>query len=208
MNSILRLFLDLLFGDRRRETLEEEGYPRDAMGRPDLSRFTKPLAHYAAYFDEYLASLGPQGPASSTARELAYRKSVLARWGLIAKGPRDAPPYVKRLLAHSEPEARSAAAGVLEAWIGRDSSFVPELLAAAEIETDPEALSTLISALARARTRSALPLLGRILRDPASRNGDVHWAVVEGLSDIAGQRFALSDEGLRAADAWLRQQGV
>jgi hypothetical protein len=50
--------------------------------------------------------------------------------------------------------------------------------------------------------------LGRLLRDPASRTGDVHWAVVEGLSDIAGQRFELSDEGLRAADAWLRQQGV
>jgi hypothetical protein len=31
---------------------------------------------------------------------------------------------------------------------------------------------------------------------------------VEGLGDIAGQRFELSDEGLRAADAWLRQQGI
>lgn len=80
-NSILQSFLDLLFGDHRGETLEEESYPRDAMGRPDLSRFTKPLADYAAYFDKYLASLGPQGPASSTARQLAYRKSVLAQWG-------------------------------------------------------------------------------------------------------------------------------
>jgi hypothetical protein len=207
MNAFLRSILDLLFGERR-ETLEEEGYPLDAMRRPDLSRFTKPLAHYTAYFDEYLVSLGPQGPASSTARDLAYRKSVFAQWGLIAKGPRDALPYVKRLIGHVEPEARSAAAAVLEAWIERDSSFVPELLAAAEVETDPETLSTLLSALARARAWSALPLLGRILRDPASRNGDVHWSVVEALSDFAAQRFELSDEGLRAADAWLRQQGV
>jgi hypothetical protein len=208
MNAILRSLLNLFVGDPRPERLEEEEYPRDAMGRPDLSRFTKPLAHYAAYFDEYLASLGPEGPASTTALQLVYRKSVLAQWGLIAKGPRDALPYVKRLLAHSEPEARSAAAGVLEAWTGRDSSFVPELLAAAEVETDPETLALLISGLARARTRSALPLLGRLLRDPASRNGDVHWAVVEAVSDVAEQRFELSDEGLSAADTWLRQQGV
>ena len=208
LNGILRSFLDLLFGDRRGRTLEEERYPRDAMGRPDLARFTKPVAHYAAYFDDYLASLGPRGPASSTAQQLAYRKSVLAQWGLIAKGPREALPYVKRLLARSEPESRSAAAAVLAAWTGRDSSFVPELLAAAEGETDPETLGTLISALARAHTRSALPLFGRILRDPTSRHGDVHWAVVEGLSAIAGQRFELSEQGLRDADAWLRKQGA
>jgi hypothetical protein len=208
MSPILQSLLDLLFGRERGKTLEEEGYPRDAMGRPDLSRFRKPVAHYAAYFDEYLASLGPQGPASAAAQQLAYRKSVLAQWGLIAKGPRDALPYVKQLLARSEPESRSAAAAVLEAWTGRDSSFVPELLAAAEAETDPETLSTLISALAAARTRSALPLLGRILRDPASKTGDLHWAVVEGVSKIAGRRFRLSDEGLRDADAWLREQGA
>ena len=178
------------------------------MGRPDLSRFTKPVAHYAAYFDEYLASLGPQGPASSTAQRLAYRKGVLAQWGLIAKGPRDALPYVKRLLARSEPESRSAAAAVLEAWTGRDSSFAPDLLAVAEGETNPETLSTLISALAAARTRSALPLFGRILRDPRSRDGDVHWAVVEGLAKMAGKPFELSEDGLRDADAWLREQGV
>jgi hypothetical protein len=28
------------------------------------------------------------------------------------------------------------------------------------------------------------------------------------LSDLSGRRFALSDEGLQAADAWLRQQRV
>jgi hypothetical protein len=211
MNTILRSFLDLVFGNRgnrRGTTLEEESYPRDAMGRPELSRFTKPVAHYASYFDDYLASLGPQGPASSTAQQLAYRKSVLAQWGLIAKGPRDALPYVKRLLARAEPEARSAAAAVLEAWTGRGSAFVPELLAAAASETDPETLSTLISALAAAHTQSALPLFGRILRDPASRHGDVHWAAVEGLGRIAGRRFELSEEGLRDADAWLREHGA
>jgi hypothetical protein len=207
MNSFLNSFLKVVFGERR-ETLEEEGYPRDATGRPDLSRFTKPLAHYTAYFDEYLASLGPQGPASSTAQQLAYRKGVLAQWGLIATGPRDALPYVMRLLAHSEREARSAAAGVLDAWLDSGASGIPALLAAAEAETDPETLTTLISALARRRSPGTLPLLARLIRDPASRNGDVHWAVVEAVSDIAGKRFALSDEGLRAADAWLRQQGA
>ena len=65
-----------------------------------------------------------------------------------------------------EPEARSAAAGVLEAWTGRDSSFVPELLAAPRMKPIPKRCPRLISALARTRTRSALPLLGRLLRGP------------------------------------------
>jgi hypothetical protein len=208
VSSVLRWLLDLVIGGRDSHTLEEETYPRDAMGRPELSRFTKPVSHYATYFDEYLTSLGPNGPASSDARALAYRKGVLAQWGLIAKGPREALPYVRQLLAHTEPEARSAAAGVMEAWAGHDSPFVSDLLAAADVETDAEAFATLISALARARTRRALPLLARILRDPRSRNGDVHWAVVEALGEIAGQRFEISEEGLRAADVWLRDQGV
>lgn len=91
------------------EPLEEDAYPRDAKGRLDRSRFTKPLAHYVASFDEYLVSLGPQG---------------------------------------------------------------------------------------------------RILRDPVSRNGDVHWAVVEAVGTFARRRFELSEEGWRAADSWLRNQGA
>jgi HEAT repeat protein len=207
MGDVLDKMIKFVFGELHepREPVEEDAYPRNAKGGIDLSHFTKPLAHYVAYFDEYLVSLGPQGTSSRPAQELAYRKSVYAQWGLLAKGPDEALPYVMQLLAHPEPEARSAAAGVLEQW-SDDEALVPALLAAAEVEKDPQTLSTLISALARTRTRSALPLLGRILRDPASRNGDVHWDVVDALGKIAGRRFELSEEGLRAADAWLREQ--
>ena len=210
MGDVLDKVFKFVFGDayETREPLEEDAYPRDAKGGIDLSHFTKPLAHYVAYFDDYLVSLGPQGTRSKPAQELAYRKSVYAQWGLIAKGPQEALPYVLQLLAHAEPEARAAAAGVLEAWSDGSSALGPTLIAAAEKETDPETLSTLIAAIARTRTESALPLFGRILRDPASRNGDVHWAVVEAAGTIAGRRFELSDEGLRAADAWLRDQGA
>jgi HEAT repeat protein len=208
MGDVLDKMIKFVFGEVSppRAVLEEDRYPRDAQGRLDLSRFTKPVAHYAAYFDEYLVSLGPKGPKSTPARELAYRKSVYAQWGLIAKGPQDALPYVLQLLAHSESEARAAAAGVLEAWIDGNATLVPTLLAAAEKETDPETLGTLMSAIAKTRTRSALPLLGRILRDPASRNGDVCWDAVEAIGTIARRRFELNEEGLRAADAWLREQ--
>lgn len=210
MGDALDKVFKFVFGGahKTRGRLEEDGYPRDAKGKLDLSRFTKPLSHYVAYFDAYLVSLGPEGNRSREAQELAYRKSVYAQWGLIAKGPQEALPYVMQLLAHSEPEARAAAAATLEAWIDGKAALVPTLLAAAGTETDPETLSTLISAIARTRSREALPLLGRILRDPASRNGDVHWAVVEAVGKIARRRFELSEEGLRAADAWLRDQGA
>ena len=210
MGDVLDKVFKFLFGNayQTRERLEEDAYPRDAKGRIDLSRFTKPLAHYVAYFDAYLVSFGPQGNRSREAQELAYRKNVYAQWGLIAKGPQEALPYVMQLLAHSESEARAAAAGVLDAWVEGNPTLAPSLLAAAETEKDPETLSILISAIARTRTKSALPLLGRILRDPASRNGDVHWAVVEAVAKFARRRFELSEDGLRAADAWLREQGA
>lgn len=184
--------------------LEEESYPRDALGRPDLQRFTKPISHYTGYLDEYLEALvSAVDPAHQS---FAYRKGVLGQWGLIAKGPTEGLPYVLRLMRHSVPEGRSAAAGILDAW-STDRSLIPHLIDALAREQDTETLSTLIGTLGRLKVATALPRLAALLRSPDSDHGDLSWSVIEAVSAIAGVRFTAKADPRGSTDEWLRQHG-
>jgi hypothetical protein len=201
-------FLELIFVDPEKPpVLEEEHYPRDKQGRPDLGRFTRPLDHYLRYLEEYFTSLGPDGPDQAAWQSHAYLKGVFGQWGLIAKGPGEALPYVLQLLDNPLTEARSAAAAVLDAWAD-DGDFGPHLVDAATKEKDPETLSTLLGTIGRLRIISALPLLARVLRSPASKAGDVDWSAVEALSAIARERFDRASNPKAAADEWLQLQGL
>lgn len=165
MSDLLRRLRLAFLGPPSPPALEEERFPRDAVGRPDLTRFTRPLDHYIGYVEAYLTSLDPNAPTATGAeswrhnrawQSYAYRKGVLGQWGLIARGPAEALPYVLGLLRHKIPEARSSGAGVLEAWT--DATPHPDLVlhvrAAAEREAnaeepDPETLSILRGLLER-----------------------------------------------------------
>jgi hypothetical protein len=213
---VLRWVLGL-FGPPKPPTLEEERFPSDRNGRPDLSRFTKPLSHYIAYLDAYHASLrGDLTPEQSSFawQTHAYRKGVLGQWGIIARGPAEALAYVLDLLSHPLAEGRQAGAGVLDAWADTTSSALAvHALAAAEREAampspDGETLSTLLNLLGRLGARDALPLIARVLRAPGSRSGDVDYAAAETIALFAGDAFDQSVDSRQAAERWLREQGL
>ena len=207
MHRFFRIVRNIFIDPRDPPVLEEESYPRDSMGRPELKRFTKPLSHYIGYMEDYHQALGPAGPTDPAWQSFAYRKGVLAQWGMIAKGPSEALPYVLGLLESPLPEARSAAAGIIGEW-RKDDSFIPHLVSALEKEDDIETLSTLAGALGRLKARAALPRLAALLRAPNSDEGDLSWSVIEAVSAIAGRDFMSTADPKRATDNWLAEQGV
>ena len=216
---MFRRLRELLLGPPGPPSLEEERYPRDSMGRPDLTRFVRSAEHYAGYIDEYLTTLRPSQPRAdqlSTAwLSYAYRKGVLGQWGLIARGPSESLPFVVRLLNDALPEGRQKAAGILDAWVSADgnSEIQDHALGAAEREAardepDIEALSGFIGILGRTRAEQALPLLARVLRMPSASNGDLDWATADAVAEIAGKSFDRSGDRREAAERWLRARGL
>ena len=206
MNSILGFLRKLLFGAQRPPILEEERYPRWPNGRPDLSYFRKPLLYYTDYFEDYLTSLGPDGPREPEWQSYAYRKGVLGEWGIIACGPGEGLPYVLKLLRHRLPEARVAAASIMNEWSTSDA-LTPHLLSAFETERDIETLSVLADALARRKETKAIPRMALLLRNPASLQGDLDWSMMEALGTISGQNFRNDTDPKRAAERWLQENG-
>lgn len=214
---MLRWLRLALLGAPEPPVLDEERFPKDAKGRPDLTRFTQPVSHYIAYIEAYHASLrGDLTPEQSEAKwqAHAYRKGVLGQWGLIARGPGEALPYVLQLISEPLAEARQAGAGVLNAWAaeGTREALATHSLTAAEREAalphpDAETLATLLDLLGRLGSRDGLPLIARVLRAPASRAGDVDYAAAEAVESIAGANFDRSADPRQAAERWLREQG-
>jgi hypothetical protein len=220
MDNVLRWLRHIFIGAEKPPDIEEAHYPRDAKGKPDLTRFTRPADHYARYIDDYLKSLESprtvargKPPLARERQVYEYQKYVLGQWGLIARGPANALPTVLRLLQHKLPEGRQAASGVLSAWTEGGTQLEAPVLAAVEREladanTDIETLSSLIGILGRVRAEAALPLLARVLRDPNSKNGDVDWCAIEAIGDIAQQKFVKDPEPKQAAERWLQQRGL
>jgi len=222
--STLRWLQTLVFGPPGPPMLEEQRFPHDARGAPDLSYFTRPVTQYVAYIDEYLAALEPKAsgvvipPEQRTGEWQAhrYRKGVIGSWGLIARGPGEALPYVLSLLDHAIPEAREMGAGVLDAWVTSDQrvDVSCHVLAAAEREASapdgvrPEPLGMLLLLLARLKVSEALPLMARVLRAPESRNGDVDWLAAEAIMKFSGERVARKAELRDAANRWLQARGL
>jgi hypothetical protein len=219
MRGILSWLRYIVLGAEKPQALEEESYPRDAAGQPDLTRFTRPVAHYAGYIEDYLVSLEtpavPRGgpPPSSEWRSYAYRRSVLGQWGLIARGPAEALPTVLGLLRHPLAEGRQAGAGVLEHWARENRDFETPVASLAQREldrpdTDVETLGVLLGVLGRTRSEAALPLLARVLRAPESSVGDLDWSAIEALQDVTGERFVDEPNPREAAERWLRARGL
>jgi len=213
----------LLFSSPAPCVLEEQRFPRGTDGAPDLACFTRPVDHYIAYIEDYLMSLEPSTSVATLlpktnsleGRSHAYQKGVVGQWGLIARGPKDALPYILSLLERRVPEARQAAAAVLEGWLRRGVpvDVSAQILAAAEREgndkrADPESLSALLLVLGRLKHIDALPLFARVLRAPDSRVGDLDWSAAEAIASTAGGAISREGDLRRAADLWLQKRGV
>jgi hypothetical protein len=213
MHGVLRWLASLFRGAPAPPRLEEERFPRDAAGRPYLTCFTRPANYYQGYIDDYLESLGSPKPSFEWQAH-AYRKGVLGQWGLIARGPGEAFPFVHRLLRHPVAEARQAGVAVLDAWARDGGNFEVAALSAAEQElaapsqTDIQTLTALLGMLGRVRSKSALPLIARVLRAPNSAMGDLDRSAIEALESISGEQFSQQSEPKHAAELWLRERGV
>jgi HEAT repeat protein len=173
----------------------------------DLSEYTEPVEHYIEMYEQYLQFLRTADRIEQDISEVerAESRGVNAQWGLIAKGA-DAIPYALRLLASKEPQAREDAAGIF-AVLGRQTGIVDHLLKALERETDQTARDSLVLALGQLRARKAIPVLARIIQDPAAE-GDNRWNAVESLGLIVRRRFIRQPDPVNAALEWLASHGL
>ena len=129
----------------------------------------------------------------------------MATWGMIARGA-EAVPHAVALLNGSLADEREDGAGILGA-IGRDDVAVEAVLERVEGETDTLARDTMIAALGRMRSRKAIPMLARIVRDGPG-DQDTRWTAADALGDIVRRQFGKQGDAIEAAIAWLDEHGL
>lgn len=181
-------------------SLKEDKYPVDKLGRPDLRCYTDSLAYYSRMYEQCLDTLEGRKQGKGYEPELAFKRRVHAMWGLIAKGV-EAIPYALTLLRRPEAEAREDAAAILET-VGKDSVVVDELLRSLESETDLTVKDSLIIAVGRFKSRKAIPLLAKIIRNQGE-DRDTRWTAVESLGLIVRRRFLNQNDPVQSAIDWL-----
>jgi hypothetical protein len=115
-------------------------------------------------------------------------------------------PHALAMLKRREPEAREDGAAILAA-LGQQEGVVQALLRALEAEAESEPMDSMILALGHMHAKTAIPALGRILRDP-SADGDTRWTAAEALGLIVRRRFSKQADPLAAAVAWLDKHNV
>jgi len=192
-----------VFQPKRKFRLEEDKIPVDGHGRPDLSRYSKPLAHYISLYEASMTRI-PAAELSSERANFAFRQRVHATWGLRAKGA-EAIPYLLTLVNRKNPDAREDASFLL-GELKRSEGIADVLLAQLKNEEELVAQSVMIQALGKLRYRPAVPALARlILLDDIDR--DIQLDAVDSLGRIMKIDFSESGEPLVAAISWLATQG-
>lgn len=175
--------------------LKEQGYPKDASGRPDLRYYTDPVEHYVVMYERFLG-----GDVSDPT--LAFPSRVHAVWGLIAKGSA-AIPHAVRMLNHRDSDAREDGAAIL-AELGHQGKVVDTLLEALDRETESQARDSMLQALGRMRARKAIPLLRETILSE-STDGDTRHTAIEALGRIVRRRFLAAPDPRAAVREWLDQ---
>lgn len=179
--------------------LEEDEIPVDARGKPDISRYTKPLDYYIALYESSLARPARRDLEQSS---FLFRKRVHATWGLLAKGS-SAIPYLLHLMQHTSPDAREDASHLLGEL--KDQAGVADvLLHHMENETDLVARSAMIDALGKLRYQPAIPALARVIVTTTG-DQDLRLDAADSLSRIVGVNFSESGDAVRSASKWLRE---
>jgi hypothetical protein len=195
-------FHELLGLTPAKSKLKEDGFPRDAMGKPDLSCYTESLDYYIQMHQQYLASLD-NSELSPKERNLAWSRRAHGQWGLIAKRS-DAIDYALSLLRGKQPEAREDGAAILAA-VSRDESVLDNLIVALKQETDITAKDTIVGALGKLKSRRAVPALVAIIRN-TQEDFDSRLVAVESLSEIVGKRFHEQNNPIQAVNDWFEKQ--
>jgi hypothetical protein len=183
--------------------LEEDNIPIDARGKPDLSRYTKPLAHYISLYEASMTKIA-EAEFSDGRANLAFRQRVHATWGLLAKGS-EAIPFLLTLVGRKDSDAREDASFLL-GELKRTDGIADVLLAQLNNEKDLVAQSAMIQALGKLRYQPAAQAMARlILSDDV--DSDIRLDAADSLGRIVKIAFSESGDPLPAAISWLATQG-
>lgn len=205
MSGIAKHFAKMrqVFLPKRKFRLEEDNIPIDARGKPNLSRYTKPLDHYISLYEASLTRI-PEAEFSEEQANLAFRQRVHATWGLRAKGA-EAIPFLLTLVGRKNSNAREDASFLL-GELKRTDGNADALLTHLNSEKDLVAQSAIIQALGKLGYQPAVQAMARlILSDKIDR--DIRLDAADSLGQIVKIAFFESDDPLAAAISWLGTQG-
>lgn len=158
-------------------------------GWPDLSVFVDDAEVYYGVHHALWTSPDPD-----------WSLRAPATWGLIARGA-DSLPFVRRMLASSDPDERADGAGVLGAIAKADPTLVGSLIDALRTEREPEVRDTLILSLGQLKARDATAILGQIVSNP-SEDGDTRHLAADALGQVTRQNFMKTADPVEAATQW------
>ena len=184
---------------------KEESIPKDAGGNPDLSYFLEGPEYYFRMCQDYYSLLGNAKGLSAEHLKRAYSRRVYGTWGLIAKG-QSSLPYVHKLFALTVPEAREDAAGIVTALIGSKEppeSMVRALIGALEAATNSQERDSLVLALGRTKSRTAIRYLSEVLQQKVV-DSDTCWTIIHALEGISEQAFRECGDPCAAALSWAK----
>ena len=136
----------------------------------------------------------------------AYSRMVDAQWGLIARGA-EAIPFAIRLLRSKDRDEKEMGASVFcGLQMGeRAPEVLQHIIAALRNETDRLVIDSLISALGHLKSRDAIPVLAKFIRDE-KEDGDTRWEAAVSLGKIVHKRFDKDGKNaIEGATAWLNQ---
>jgi hypothetical protein len=205
MSGLAKHFAKLrqVFLPRPRHVLEEDNMPIDAHGKPDLSRYTKPLAYYIGLYEASMTRI-PEAEFSEERANLSFRQRVHATWGLRAKGA-EGIPFLLTLVGRKNSDAREDASFLL-GELKRTDGIADVFLTQLNNEKDLVVKSAMIQALGKLRYQPAVQAMARlILSDDIDR--DIRLDAADSLGQIVKIPFSESDDPLAAAISWLGTQG-
>jgi len=177
---------------------------------PDLSYLTESAQFYYDLICDSAPYLKDKPRAITWEEKLMAGKASCrmaeASWGLIARGA-EAIPFAIRLIRSKDRDEKEMGANV---FCGLQmGERVPEVLrhifAALENETDRLVIDSLIGALGQLKSREAIPVLAKFIRNK-KEDGDTRWEAAVVLGKIVHKRFDKDGQNaIESATAWLNK---
>lgn len=178
-------------------------------GPASKQRFSFPASFYLDAYGSYRSAarasdaLQQSSDLDPVQAQLPERKARV-KLAIASKGI-ESVPFVLQMLRSTDTEESQDAADVL-ALMGGDSQVVDALIESITGATDPDAVSTLVTALGATRNPRSIPYLARILRAPAV-DDTIATAAVTSLGILVNCRLDESEDPRAAACTWLTENG-
>jgi len=175
---------------------------------PDFSYLTESAQFYYDLICDSAPHLKDKPHAVTLEEKLmagkAYSRMVDAQWGLIARGA-EAIPFAIRLVRSKDRDEKEMGANVFcGLQMGeRAPEVLRHIIAALENETDRLVIDSLIGVLGHLKSRDAIPVLAKFIRDE-KEDGDTRWEAAVSLGKIVHKRFEKDGQNaIENATTWL-----